>query len=164
MKLRPPDAESDFSDGEAFEAVLAEAWEPQYGTTNNPFLGVQKIKVSLVHEHPPTSQIFKLWQIYLDNVDPLFKITHRPSLQARIVEAVGDLGAIDSALEALLFSIYCMALRSLDEEECMQAFGWNKDGFIAKYESICQLALSNANYMQTDSRDSLTALFLYLVK
>ncbi|KAK6845968.1 C6 transcription factor [Apiospora arundinis] len=38
--------------------------------------------VDLSTLHPEPIQIFRLWQIYLDNVDPLLKVTHTPTSRA----------------------------------------------------------------------------------
>lgn len=41
--------------------------------------------------HPSQMQISKLWQVYLDNVNPLLKATHTPTLQTRIIDAASDI-------------------------------------------------------------------------
>ncbi|KAK8098131.1 uncharacterized protein PG998_013617 [Apiospora kogelbergensis] len=119
--------------------------------------------VDLSTLHPEPIQIFRLWQIYLDNVDPLLKVTHTPTLQGRIVEAASKLKGIGSDLEALMFSIYSMAILSLDKDECQTMFGMDKSDLTTKYQFACQQALSNASFLRCDSRDCLTALFLYLL-
>jgi hypothetical protein len=104
-----------------------------------------------------------MWQIYLEHVDPLLKVTHTPTLQASIVEAVSNLKDISSTLEALMFSIYCMAVLSLSVEECESMFKTSKNELMTRYHFGCQQALLNCNFLRTGSRDCLTALFLYLV-
>jgi hypothetical protein len=113
--------------------------------------------------HPAAVQIFQLWQLYLDNIDPLLKVTHAPSLQSRIVEAVSHLATIDANLEALMFSIYCTAILSLDQSDCRSMFGLSRDDLSWRYGSGCQQALVKAGFLRTTNRDCLTALFLYLV-
>ncbi|KAK6854137.1 hypothetical protein PG995_009230 [Apiospora arundinis] len=119
--------------------------------------------VDLSTLHPEPIQIFRLWQIYLDNVDPLLKVTHTPTLQGRIVEAASKLKGIDPDLEALMFSIYSMAIISLGKEECKTMFGMAKTDLTTKYQFACQQALSNASFLRCKNRDCLTALFLYLL-
>ncbi len=70
--------------------------------------------------HPGPVEIFKLWQVYLDNVNPLLKVTHTPSIQGRIIEAASRITAINPVLEALMFSIYSTSILSLETEECSQ--------------------------------------------
>ena len=113
--------------------------------------------------HPAPAQIFKLWQIYQENVDPLLKVTHGPSLQARIVDAMSSLQTIDSTLEALLFSIYSMAIMSLDKAACYEMFGAAQSDLLSGYQFGCQQALLSCGVFKSNDREGLTALFLYLV-
>ncbi|KAK8044139.1 hypothetical protein PG993_004163 [Apiospora rasikravindrae] len=119
--------------------------------------------VDLSTLHPEPIQIFRLWQVYLDNVNPLLKVTHTPTLQGRIVEAASKLGGIDPNLEALMFSIYSMAILSLDNDDCESMFGLAKKDLSTKYQFACHQALSNASFLRCNDRDCLTALFLYLL-
>lgn len=113
--------------------------------------------------HPDPVEIFRLWQIYLDNVNPLLKVTHTPTLQGRIIEAASNVTKIGSTLEALMFSIYCMAMQSLSAEDCQALFGSPKDYLLMRYQFGCQQALCNCGFLRSDDRDCLTALYLYLV-
>ena len=108
-------------------------------------------------------EIIRLWQIYLDNVNPLLKVTHTPTLQSRIIEAASNVSNIPKPLEALMFSIYCIAICSLDNITCETMFGLSKENLTIKYQFGCQQALMNSNFMRKGDRDTLTALFLYLV-
>ena len=119
--------------------------------------------MDLTTMHPDQGKIFRLWQIYLDNVNPLLKVTHTPTLQPRIVEAMGDLASIHPSLEALLFGIYCIAVLSISEDQCRALFGSPKKDVMAGYQFACRQALINCNILRWSDRDSLTALFLNLV-
>lgn len=114
--------------------------------------------------HPNQVQIFQLWQLYLDNVNPLLRLTHAPSFQARIVQAVSNLDATEPEFEAFLFSIYCIALTTIDDAEAQTTFGQLRDDMLRTYRFACQQALFKCNFMRTKSVDCLTALFLYIVR
>jgi hypothetical protein len=120
--------------------------------------------VDLSTLHPDPAQIFRLWQVYLDNVNPLFRITHTPSLQPRIIEATSTLKNIDANLEALMFGIYCMSVFTLAEDDCDLIFGEPREILLTRYQFGCQQALLNAGYSRTTDRDCLAAFFLYLVR
>ena len=107
--------------------------------------------------------MFRLWQIYLDNVNPLLKVTHIPTLQGRFIEAAANVKNIPPNLEVLMFSIYCMAVHSLDAIDCQTTFGIPKDDLLTRYQSSCQQALFNAGFLRSNDRDCLTAFYLYLV-
>lgn len=113
--------------------------------------------------HPEQGQIFRLWQIYIENVNPLLKVTHIPTLQARIVDATNDIVSVKPVLAALMFSIYCVSILSLTKAECFTLFGISKEALSKKYQFGCQQALLECGFTRLSDRDSLTALHLYLV-
>jgi hypothetical protein len=125
--------------------------------------GSRQTAVELSTLHPEPAHLFRLWQVYLDNVNPLLKVTHTPTLQGRIVEAASNLKDTPPTLEALMFGIYCIAVLSLSEEECQAMFKQSKVQLSTRYQFGCQQALVNSQFLRTGSRDCLTALYLYLV-
>ena len=127
------------------------------------FFGARRTTVNLSTLHPDPVQIFRLWQIYLDNVNPLLKVTHTPSLQGRIIEAASNVKSINPTLEAVMFSIYCTSVLSLLGEDCRSIFGSSKEDLLMRYQFGCQQALLNCGVLQCSDRDCLTALYLYLV-
>lgn len=143
--------------------MVEKVWD-EFAKSNDPLLfGSPDTAVDLSTLHPGQVQIFRLWQIYLDNVNPLLKITHTPTLQARIIDAAGDVTKISPTLEALMFSIYCVSILSLEDDQCLAAFGSPKEDFLRCYQFGCQQALQNAGVLRTSDRDCLTALHLFLV-
>jgi hypothetical protein len=51
--------------------------------------------------HPSPLHIFRLWQAFLDNVNPLRKIVHAPTFQCRILGVTGNITSIPQNVEAL---------------------------------------------------------------
>ncbi|KAK4570183.1 hypothetical protein LTR86_002263 [Recurvomyces mirabilis] len=145
------------------EAMMKTTLDDIYTNDDHLMFGERINDADLSALHPAPAQIFKLWQIYQDNVDPLLKVTHGPSLQARIVDAMGSLQTIDSTLEALLFSIYSMAILSLDKASCYATFGAAQDDLMSGYQFGCQQALLSCGVFKSNDREGLTALFLYLI-
>ena len=113
--------------------------------------------------HPSQAHIFKLWQVYLDNVSPLLKVTNSATLQSRIVAAVNASGNISSPLGALMFSIYCVAVASLTDDECHSFFGNSRHDLLLRYAFACRFTLLGCNFLQSDDIDCLTAMHLYFV-
>lgn len=139
------------------------AWKQEVGDDHHLLFGPLQSTISLYTLHPDPVQIFKLWQIYMNNVNPLLKVTHIPTLQARVIEAASNVTNIDPSLEALMFSMYCTAVLSITSEDCQIAFGSSKEELLSKHRFGCQQALWSCRFLQTNDRDCLTALFLYLV-
>lgn len=118
---------------------------------------------SLTELHPNQLHIFKLWQTFLENVNPLTKILHAPTVQQQILEAIGDLSSISKELEALMFSIYCISLVSLPATDVEKSFGESKKKFFSKCRRGAQLAFRKASFLRTSNVMVLQAFMLYLV-
>lgn len=113
--------------------------------------------------HPRPVQIFKLWQTYLDNVNPLVKIFHTPTTQQLILNATGSLENVPKNLEALMFGIYCCVLVSLSDAECDAIMGEGKSTVLRRFRSGCQQALINASFLKSSDMMVLQALVLLLL-
>lgn len=118
---------------------------------------------SVTSQHPSAIQIIQLWQIYLNNVNPLLKLTHTPTLQERIIEATANIGKVSKSLEALMFAIYFMAVTSMTDEETQLTFGNDKGQLLQRYYTACQQALVNGGFMRHTDLTLLQAFLLYLV-
>lgn len=118
---------------------------------------------SVTELHPPAVQVFQLWQIYLDNVNPLLKVTHTPTLQGQLIEAAANPSKIPKPLEALLFSIYFMAIISMTDEEVLDMFKEEKQRLMSRYHRGTQQALINAGFMKSSDLVVLQAFLMYLV-
>ena len=113
--------------------------------------------------HPRPVEAFKLWQAYLDNVNPLIKLFHAPTVQQIISEASGNLDAIPRNVEALLFAIYCIAVESLSDGECTLITGESKPMARQRFRTGAQQALINASFLKTSDLMVLQALTLFVV-
>ncbi|KUJ19413.1 uncharacterized protein LY89DRAFT_716926 [Mollisia scopiformis] len=160
---RDPNDDSDSSDRDPPNVILNHAWNRYVENDDDLLFGSRKLAVDICTLHPEPVQIFRLWQLYLENVNPLLKITHTPSLQGRIIEAAGDVSNIKPTLEALMFSIYCMTVTSLDPDDCLAMFGSSQVDLLRRYQFGCQQALLNSGFLRCHERDCLTALYFYLI-
>ena len=154
--------ESDSAHNGVREAVVKNALDQLYNG-NDQLFGSQQTDVDLSTLHPDQVQIFRLWQIYLENANPLLKVTHTPTLQARFIDAASDVANINPTLEALMFGIYGVSVLSLDDDECRRLFGTPREDLLTRYRFGCQQALLNCGVFRSSDRDCLTALYLYLV-
>jgi hypothetical protein len=143
--------------------VVRKAWEQFTHNKNNLLFCAPFPDVDLPSLHPNQVQIFRLFQIYLDNVNSLLRVTHAPTTQLRLLDAAADLTSCSTAMHALMFSIYCTAVLSMSDEDCQRLFKDSRQEMLSKYHFACQQALLQANFLRTSTRDVVTALFLYLV-
>lgn len=163
QEFREPHNHGDSEDDDVREVDVKSVWD--HMSENDNFLfGSRVTTVDISTFHPEPVQIFRLWQIYLDNVDPLLKVTHTPSLQGLIIEAASNVRNIKPRLEALMFGIYCMSISSLSSEDCQPMFNSSKKDLLTRYHFGCQQGLLNSGFLRNrDDRNSLTALFFYLL-
>ena len=128
-----------------------------------PFV-VTARKESVTADHPSTIHVFQIWQVYIDNINPLLKITHVPTVQGRIIEATSQLDKAPRNVEALMFAIYLMAITSLEDTDVQRMFGEPKKELLGRYFSALQQALLNVGFMRNHDFYSLQAFVLYLVR
>ncbi|GAD96241.1 C6 transcription factor [Paecilomyces variotii No. 5] len=107
----------------------------------------------------------KLSEIYLQRVDPLFKVIHRPSLSAYLFKKQKYLDYTHGhpAVEALICSIEYAAVCSLTDEECLSLMGENKIPVISTYHMATELALSRAGLFTRNDVTALQAFIIYLL-
>ena len=116
--------------------------------------------------HPSPDQLSSLFYYYSQNVDPMAKILHIPSLRKLVVGAAANIDAIPSGnyVEALLFAMYYAAVISLTQEECLHNFHEERKSLLARYRTGTESALSNANLLCTKEIGTLQALCIFLVR
>ena len=117
----------------------------------------------LVAFHPNPLIIFRLWQIFLDNVDPLTKIIHAPTTQRRLLDASAHLETVPKEWEALMFAIYLSALQSMSADECKTMMGESKDILFRRYHSAAKSALLRADFTSSLDIVLLQAFTIYLL-
>ncbi|KKY13526.1 putative fungal specific transcription factor domain-containing protein [Diplodia seriata] len=154
--LRLPAATATPTANSSTEAPALVASELVLGLMLNP-----PGSLRLLHPQPP--HIFLLWQAFLDNVNPLIKLLHAPTVQRQILKATTNLDAVDPGIEALMFAIYTFAVVSLSPEECQSTFGESKAELLPKFQHGTKLALHRAEFLRSSQLVVLQAYILYLL-
>jgi hypothetical protein len=123
--------------------------------------------VDLSDQHPSPSGVIWLWKTYLENVDPVVKMLHVPTVQPLIFDAAsGAMKQLRPNKEALLFSIYLTAISSVpqcDRVKAERIMGQPVNKLIDTYTGQAQQALINARFIQTPNFITLQALTLFLI-
>ena len=150
------------------EDEVTEQRSPPNSTEMDPhggdlLLGYSPSSPDLRSQHPEAMQGFKLWQAFLDNVNPLTKIIHAPAVQQHLLEATGNLDDISKATEALIFAIYSCAVYSMNNSECEKVTGATKSVMLTKYQCAARQALISAGLLKTSNMMVLQAYTLFLV-
>lgn len=115
------------------------------------------------HLQPDPLHVFRLWQLFLDRVNPLTKIIHVPTVQPYVIEATSNILNVPLHYQALLFSIYTMAVVSVTEQECVAMFGTSRAVALARYTLGAKASLVSFNFLKNENMAILQALILFLV-
>ncbi|KNG50711.1 c6 transcription factor [Stemphylium lycopersici] len=126
-------------------------------------MGISSRSTDLQSFHPDPIQVLKLWQVYLDNINPLVKICHVPTVQRLVFNASDSLYALPRDLEALLFAIYCITVQSIGDEQCIAMLGQPRATAIRRFRRGAKQALINANFLKSASFMLLQAFTLFIL-
>ena len=133
-------------------------------TVDQSFLfGHTQPALDLAGAGPSTSQACILWDTYKENVDPLVKIVHRPSIERIFLKASGMPHNVSKAEAALLYSIYLTALITLEPVQCEALFGTSKSFMTSHYRALTEKAMAKASFLTSSSLLVLQAFIMYLV-
>jgi len=113
--------------------------------------------------HPNIVQIFQLWQAFIENIYPIIKVIHAPTTQQLITGATSNMENLPRPLEALMFSIYFIAVVSLDDEAIRNIFHQSRLAVIARFRLGAQNALIRAGYLRSYNLMVLQAFVIYLI-
>jgi hypothetical protein len=125
--------------------------------------GITSRVPSLTALHPQPVHIFRLWQTFLDNVNPLSKVIHAPTVQHQILEASANLEKVSRSMESLMFAIYATSVNSMDNRECETMLGESKQILLTRFVKAAERALIRACFLKSTELVVLQALTLFLV-
>ncbi|CAG8949108.1 hypothetical protein HYFRA_00002237, partial [Hymenoscyphus fraxineus] len=126
-------------------------------------MGYSSTDVDLRSLHPLPSQIPFYWETFLENVHPLVKILHAPTMTKTIKEVQNNLKNLSKSTEALMFSIYFATVTSMNAEQVQSNFGVAKTTLLNQYRFGTEQALARAGLLNTNEIVTVQAFILFLV-
>ncbi|OAA41811.1 fungal specific transcription factor domain-containing protein [Metarhizium rileyi] len=111
---------------------------------------------------PDPIHAFKLWQLFLDRVNPLFKVVHVPTVQPLIMEGATNITSLPHHQQALVLSVYTSAALSLSEAESIQLLGMSRESAIQKFLAGTKVALIRFNFLKNYNMTALQALVHFM--
>ncbi|ESZ93647.1 hypothetical protein SBOR_5952 [Sclerotinia borealis F-4128] len=126
-------------------------------------MGYSSADVNMKALHPLPSQIPFYWSTFLENVMPLVKLLHVPTMNKVIKEVQHNLDTISKSTEALMFSIYFATITSMSNEEVATNFGVEKDTLVKKYRFGTEQALARASFLNSNEIVTVQAFVLFLI-
>ncbi|KAF5250686.1 hypothetical protein FANTH_4129 [Fusarium anthophilum] len=134
---------------------------PQLGL-NAAIFGYRAIASPLYHYHPSLQQAVTLFAAFSENVAPLVRIFHMPTLTRIYWDAIASLGTVDKHTETLLFTIHYSAVISLNPEQCLNILDETREAALERYRFAVEQALAQGNLLSTQSMTMLQAAVLFL--
>ncbi|KAJ5429235.1 hypothetical protein N7491_006251 [Penicillium cf. griseofulvum] len=116
----------------------------------------------LQHLHPPLTQGVTLFAAFTENVAPLVRIFHMPTLTHVYWDAIASLDSLDKHTEALIFAIYYSSVVSLTPEQCLVILHETREAALERYRLAVQQALARGNLLNTQRMTMLQAAVLFL--
>ncbi|KAJ4317372.1 hypothetical protein N0V94_004975 [Neodidymelliopsis sp. IMI 364377] len=109
-------------------------WAPEAFSSDGSRLlfGSPTSSVGLRPLHPQPVQAFKLWQCYLDNINPLVKVFHAPTVQQIVTEANGNLDQVPRNLSLQDIDARIIWMLAGMAQKIGQRIGLHRDGDMLK--------------------------------
>ncbi|EAA29601.2 hypothetical protein GE21DRAFT_6969 [Neurospora crassa] len=111
---------------------------------------------------PQPGAVWQLCDIFFQRVNPLMKIIHRPTLERYVAEASSGPFGLRPNIRALFFSIFLMAIVSLDADECAQRLGYHREQALQDFAQGARLTFVRMGFLSTNDLTTLQAFTLYL--
>lgn len=134
----------------------------QQSNTSAALFGYRAVAHSLQPYHPPLQQAINLFATFNENVVPLLRIFHVPSLSTMYWEAIASTNSLDKNVEALVFAIYYSAIVSLPPEQCFNLLGLTYEVAVERYRFAVEQAIARADLLTTQSVMLLQATTLFI--
>ncbi|KAJ5662055.1 uncharacterized protein N7477_009671 [Penicillium maclennaniae] len=155
---------------------VLDSWEnEELETQNPPGFGGTSFLGSESSDSPKSPQLLRgitiapqtrrcLCEIFLRNVDPVFKILHRPSVRAYLIddEPYLDYEPDHQAPLTLAYAIYYAAVCTIDDGQCQVIFGVDKKTVSTELQRETEAALVKSDFVTTNDLTILQAYVLSL--
>lgn len=130
--------------------------------SNAALFGFRALAYSLLSYHPSLPQAVNLFAVFTENVSPVVRLFHMPTLSKSYWDAIASLDSLDKNTEALLFAIYYSTTVSLSDQACLSLLGLSRDAATEKYRFAVEQALARADLLNTRSMVLLQAAVLFM--
>lgn len=107
----------------------------------------------------------KICNLYLQRVDPIVKILHRPSLMDHFLHDRPYLHYNDSdpVVDLLKAAVLFITSATASEEQCRDVFTTPKTSLVAIHRMACEVFIDRVGLIDTEDVTVLQAFVLYLV-
>ncbi|KAK2028459.1 hypothetical protein LX32DRAFT_619052 [Colletotrichum zoysiae] len=108
-------------------------------------------------------EVLRLWQVFLERVNPMLKVIHVPSLEPLVFEAATWRLNLNTDFKALICCINAVSIMALSEYEAIQMLSVAKSNALRTSISAMKTALAETDFLRKYNITILQCLVLYLV-
>jgi hypothetical protein len=129
-----------------------------------PILGGYPSNFTALHTyHPQEIEATLLLTVFFDNVDPFVRMLNKDAFFADLaLFQKGKLTQSDN-FTALLFSVYGLAVLSLEPTSILATFGVERDWLLNKYQEAQENALQQLDFINSNKLAVFQIFLYYLV-
>ncbi|KAH8685058.1 fungal-specific transcription factor domain-containing protein [Ilyonectria robusta] len=125
--------------------------------------GGESPQSNIEYSWPNPALVFRLWQLFLDRVNPLTKVIHVPSFQPYVAQATSGPQQLPENITTLMLAIFLMAAVSLSDGECEGILGDSRELVINRFSSAVRRSLQRLGILQRIDLVVLQTLVLYMI-
>ncbi|KAL4941771.1 hypothetical protein BDV06DRAFT_175982 [Aspergillus oleicola] len=112
--------------------------------------------------HPSLALGQTYWKIFLERVDPLIKVVHRPSASRILRGGLDNPTSLSECQAALLQVIYFASISAMDATDVQGSLRMSKDTALSTYRMAAEQALARTGFLTTNDWTTLQALVLFI--
>ncbi|OAQ97691.1 hypothetical protein LLEC1_03572 [Akanthomyces lecanii] len=113
--------------------------------------------------HPPESHIMLFWHVFRENVEPMVRVLHNPTMASLVERALWHRHTLSTAEHALLFSIYYVSTAAMGEETIIREFSVSKGALLSRMRVLVEQALVAAKFATTADLTVFQALMFFVL-
>ncbi|KAF3763953.1 hypothetical protein M406DRAFT_227231, partial [Cryphonectria parasitica EP155] len=150
---------------EEVEEDTVPAWTevpPVNDSMNAALFGYRSTAYSLKPYHPLLPQALDIYSAFAENVAPLLRFFHMPTLAELYRESISSTTPLERNTEALIFAIYYSGIMSMPPDQCMNLLGLSQPAALERYRFATEQAIARADLLNTQSIVLLQAVALFL--
>ncbi|KAK7942569.1 uncharacterized protein PG986_011682 [Apiospora aurea] len=117
---------------------------------------------SLGDLHPSLAQAASLFAAFCENVAPVMRVMHLPTLTRQYWDAASSSDKLDRNTEALVFTSNYVSVGTMSDDQCTSALGKSRQAALACYRTAAEQSLSRAHLLATRSPAVLQAAVFYI--
>ncbi|VUC32755.1 unnamed protein product [Clonostachys rosea] len=111
--------------------------------------------------YPDTQLALILWTTYIENVDPVLKILHIPTMQSAMINMISQPQSNSYSMSALAFAVYFAAITSLPEEQLPHLTTEDREVMLQKYKKGINQVITEGQLFNEPDLTVLQALAIF---